>query len=109
MAEYAGWHPTIREIIGSTPRLLRQALYDREPLPEWRVGRVALLGHAAHPMLPFFAQGAAQSTEDAYVLAGCSPLSRAIPSPRWLDTSGCGSRGPPGCSASPVARRSSTT
>jgi len=71
LAEYAGWHPTIREIIRATPRLLRQALYDREPLPEWRVGRVALLGDAAHPMLPFFAQGAAQSTEDAYVLAGC--------------------------------------
>ncbi len=71
LAEYAGWHPTIRAIIRSTPRLLRQALYDREPLPEWRVGRVVLLGDAAHPMLPFFAQGAAQSIEDAYVLAGC--------------------------------------
>jgi salicylate hydroxylase len=69
--EYAGWHPTIRTIIQATPRLLRQALYDREPLPEWRVGRVVLLGDAAHPMLPFFAQGAAQSIEDAYVLAGC--------------------------------------
>jgi salicylate hydroxylase len=69
--EYADWHPTIRTIIQATPRLLRQALYDREPLPEWRVGRVVLLGDAAHPMLPFFAQGAAQSIEDAYVLAGC--------------------------------------
>jgi len=51
--------------------VLRQALYDREPLPDWRVGRVALLGDAAHPMMPFYAQGAAQSIEDAYVLAGC--------------------------------------
>jgi salicylate hydroxylase len=32
---------------------------------------VALLGDAAHPMMPFYAQGAAQSIEDAYVLAGC--------------------------------------
>jgi salicylate hydroxylase len=69
--EYADWHPTIRTIIQATPRLLRQALYDREPLPDWRVGRVVLLGDAAHPMLPFFAQGAAQSIEDGYVLAGC--------------------------------------
>ena len=30
-----------------------------------------LLGDAAHPMMPFYAQGAAQSIEDAYVLAGC--------------------------------------
>ena len=71
LAEYAGWHSTIRAVIGATPRVLRQALYDREPLPDWRVGRVVLLGDAAHPMLPFYAQGAAQSIEDAAVLAGC--------------------------------------
>ena len=50
---------------------LRQAVYDREPLPDWQVGRIVLLGDAAHPMLPFYAQGGAQSIEDAYVLAGC--------------------------------------
>jgi salicylate hydroxylase len=71
LAEYAGWHSTIREVIRSTPRVLRQALYDREPLSNWQIGRVVLLGDAAHPMLPFYAQGAAQSIEDAYVLAGC--------------------------------------
>jgi salicylate hydroxylase len=71
LAEYTGWHDTIRTIIAVTPRVLRQALYDREPLPDWRVGRVVLLGDAAHPMMPFYAQGAAQSIEDAYVLAGC--------------------------------------
>ena len=71
LAEYSGWHDTIRTIITATPKLLRQALYDREPLPDWQVGRVVLLGDAAHPMMPFYAQGAAQSIEDAYVLAGC--------------------------------------
>ena len=74
VAEYANWHPMIRAIIGATPRVLRQALYDREPLAEWRVGRVVLLGDAAHPMMPFYAQGAGQSIEDAYVLAGCIAL-----------------------------------
>jgi salicylate hydroxylase len=71
LAEYAGWNDTILSIIAATPRVLRQALYDREPLPDWRIGRVVLLGDAAHPMMPFYAQGAAQSIEDAYVLAGC--------------------------------------
>ena len=71
LADYAGWHSTIRAVIGATPRVLCQALYDREPLPDWRIGRVALLGDAAHPMLPFYAQGAAQSIEDAAVIAGC--------------------------------------
>jgi salicylate hydroxylase len=74
LAEYADWHPTIRTIIGATPCVLRQALYDREPLADWQVGRVVLLGDAAHPMMPFYAQGAAQSIEDAYVLAGCVAL-----------------------------------
>jgi salicylate hydroxylase len=79
LAEYTGWHDTIRTIIAATPRVLRQALYDREPLPDWRVGRVVLLGDAAHPMMPFYAQGAAQSIEDAYVLAGCLAASPADP------------------------------
>ena len=71
LSEYVGWHSTIRTIIAATPKVLRQALYDREPLPDWQVGRIVLLGDAAHPMLPFYAQGGAQSIEDAYVLAGC--------------------------------------
>ena len=79
LEEYTGWHDTIRTIIAATPRVLRQALYDREPLSDWRVGRVVLLGDAAHPMLPFYAQGAAQSIEDAYVLAGCLAASREDP------------------------------
>jgi salicylate hydroxylase len=79
LAEYAGWHDTIRSIIAATPRVLRQALYDREPLPDWRIGRVVLLGDAAHPMMPFYAQGAAQSIEDAYVLAGCLAASPEAP------------------------------
>jgi salicylate hydroxylase len=71
LAEYEGWHSTIRKIIAETPKVLRQALYDREPLPDWQVDRVVLMGDAAHPMMPFYAQGGAQSIEDAYVLAGC--------------------------------------
>jgi salicylate hydroxylase len=48
---YINWHPTVHAIIAASPRVLRQALYDREPLAEWRVGRVVLLGDAAHPMM----------------------------------------------------------
>src|SRR5262249_55704271 len=54
LAEYSGWHATIRTIIAATPRVLRQALYDREPLPDWRVGRGVLLGEAAPPTVPIF-------------------------------------------------------
>ncbi|EET49284.1 FAD-dependent monooxygenase [Thalassobium sp. R2A62] len=44
-------------------------LFDRPARPSWVDGRVALLGDAAHPMLPFMAQGAAMAIEDAWVLA----------------------------------------
>ena len=49
--------------------LYRWALFDRPPLERWVDGRVALLGDAAHPMLPFMAQGAAMAVEDAWVVA----------------------------------------
>ncbi len=70
-AEFAGWAENLRELISAAERAGRWALLDRDPLPRWTNGPVALLGDAAHPMFPFFAQGAAQAMEDAAVLAGC--------------------------------------
>lgn len=69
--EFAGWDPRLRQLAASATLTKRWALYDRTPLPAWAAGRVALLGDAAHAMLPFFAQGAAQAIEDAAVLAEC--------------------------------------
>jgi salicylate hydroxylase len=71
LADFAGWHPVITTLIEAVPddALFRWALYDRAPLPSWTRGRVTLLGDAAHPMLPFLAQGAAMAVEDAWVLA----------------------------------------
>ncbi|MDJ0450067.1 FAD-dependent monooxygenase [Methylocystis sp. JR02] len=43
-------------------------LFGRPPLESWSQGVVTLLGDAAHPMLPFLAQGAAQAIEDAEAL-----------------------------------------
>jgi len=71
LREFEGWHPQVRAIIGAVETTNRWALYDRELLPRWTVGRVTLMGDAAHPMLPYMAQGAVQSIEDAAVLAKC--------------------------------------
>ena len=71
LAKFEGWHRQVREIIAAADITNRWALYDRDPLDTWAVGRVALLGDAAHAMLPFMAQGAVQSIEDAAVLAKC--------------------------------------
>lgn len=70
-AEFAGWDAPLRRLLGSATHTKRWAIFDREPLARWTVGRISLLGDAAHAMLPFFAQGAAQAVEDAAVLAGC--------------------------------------
>ena len=71
LAEFAGWHPQVGAIIGAATETHRWALYDREALPRWASGRVALLGDAAHAMLPFLAQGACQAIEDGAILARC--------------------------------------
>ena len=72
-AEFAGWHEDAQNLLRATPAkaLYKWGLFDRDPLEQWVHGRVALLGDAAHPMLPFMAQGSAMAIEDAAVLARC--------------------------------------
>ena len=71
LAAFEGWHPQIRHIIGAADECFIWALFDRDPLPRWSVGRVTLLGDACHPMYPFMGQGAAQAIEDGAALAAC--------------------------------------
>jgi salicylate hydroxylase len=71
LAEFAGWDGRLTGLIRAAGTPGRWALLERAPLPRWSAGAVTLLGDAAHPMFPFFAQGAAQSVEDAAVLAAC--------------------------------------
>jgi len=67
--EFAGWDPRIESVLRQVQSTFRWALYDRDPLPTWTKGRLALLGDAAHPMLPHLGQGANQSIEDGMALA----------------------------------------
>jgi salicylate hydroxylase len=69
------WAPAARALIGLPEAWLKWALYDRRPIRRWSQGPMALLGDAAHPILPFLAQGAAMAIEDAAVAAQC--LARA--------------------------------
>ncbi|MGW4757373.1 FAD-dependent monooxygenase [Streptomyces chartreusis] len=78
-AEFAGWDPRVTDLVTAGGAPGRWALLDREPLPRWSRGGITLLGDAAHPMFPFFAQGAAQSIEDAAVLAHCLATSADSP------------------------------
>jgi 2-polyprenyl-6-methoxyphenol hydroxylase-like FAD-dependent oxidoreductase len=71
LAEFEGWDSRLLDLIRAAGIPGRWALLDRAPLQRWSHGSVTLLGDAAHPMFPFFAQGAAQAIEDAAVLAQC--------------------------------------
>src|SRR5256884_9034930 len=75
MNGYIGWHASpskvVRRIIAAADTCFIWALFDREPLPRWSVGRTTLLGDACHPMYPFMGQGAAQAIEDGATLAAC--------------------------------------
>jgi salicylate hydroxylase len=71
----AAWAPALRALLAAPERWQKWALYDRAPLRSWGRGPVTLLGDAAHPMLPFLAQGAAMAIEDSAVLT--RELSRA--------------------------------
>jgi salicylate hydroxylase len=71
LAHYSPWNwcEPVREFLAVPERWQKWALYDMAPLNTWGTGLVTLLGDAAHPMLPFLAQGAAMAIEDAAILA----------------------------------------
>ena len=70
MARYSrSWAREARDLLALPTQWLKWPLYRRPPLRRWGHGAVTLLGDAAHPMLPFLAQGAAMAIEDAAVLA----------------------------------------
>ena len=68
---FAGFHPRVRAVLDACPEAHKWALRERDPLASWCDGRVALLGDACHPMMPYMAQGAANALEDAAVLSRC--------------------------------------
>jgi salicylate hydroxylase len=69
MDTFAGWHPPLLKLLGSSERYYKWALYDREPLDRWTKGRATLVGDSAHAMLPHIGQGACMAIEDGYAIA----------------------------------------
>ena len=67
----ARWHAVPRMLIGAVDGWRKWALFTVPDGGEWTDGAIALLGDAAHAMLPFAAQGAGMAIEDAAVLAKC--------------------------------------
>ncbi|KAF7358161.1 FAD/NAD(P)-binding domain-containing protein [Mycena venus] len=69
-AAFQGWEPRIQRILKLVKEPTTGRLVIRKPLGTWLdpTKRIALIGDACHPMLPYRAQGAAMALEDAAVL-----------------------------------------
>lgn len=68
-AEFAEWDGRVGDLLAAVTEVGRWAVLDRAPISTYVYDRIVLVGDAAHPMLPFFAQGAGQAIEDAAALA----------------------------------------
>ena len=69
--DLAPWHEDVQTIIRLIDTPYKWALLGREPLDHYAEGRVCVMGDAAHPTLPFLAQGANMALEDAVIIARC--------------------------------------
>ncbi|OKK14262.1 FAD-dependent oxidoreductase [Streptomyces sp. CB00455] len=80
-AALAGWHPPVLRLIrDADPHdIVVTDIHDRDPVPRWVDSRVALLGDAAHPMVPALGQGANMALEDAVVLADAMSAHEDVP------------------------------
>jgi salicylate hydroxylase len=77
------WAPQAHSVFRAPDAWLKWALYETEPLASFARGAAALLGDAAHAMLPFLAQGAAMAIEDAAVAAQCLARMPDDPAAAW--------------------------
>ncbi|WIW48439.1 FAD-dependent monooxygenase [Bradyrhizobium sp. 62B] len=66
---FVGWDAPVVRLLEAIESCFWWGLYDRKPLQSWTNGRLALLGDAAHAMLPHLGQGANQAIEDGVALA----------------------------------------
>ncbi|KAK3378690.1 hypothetical protein B0T24DRAFT_137782 [Lasiosphaeria ovina] len=68
-AEFDGLATKVISLLPARPSKWR--INDRDPVPDWTFmgGKVALLGDAAHAMVPHQQAGAGQAVEDGYIIA----------------------------------------
>ncbi|MEO1110747.1 MAG: FAD-dependent monooxygenase [Pseudomonadota bacterium] len=66
---FKDWPAETRNLLNAPQQWLKWALCSVEASGPWSHGNIALIGDAAHAMLPFMAQGAAMAIEDAAILA----------------------------------------
>jgi salicylate hydroxylase len=76
---FSNWSSATRDLLAAAARWRAWPLYCRPSIASFSLGRIALLGDAAHPMVPFLAQGAAQAIEDAGALGRVFLQTESVP------------------------------
>jgi salicylate hydroxylase len=71
IASFARWTKPAKDLLERVEGWRGWSLYRLTGLKNWSAGPLTLLGDAAHPVLPYLAQGAALAIEDAVTLAAC--------------------------------------
>jgi 2-polyprenyl-6-methoxyphenol hydroxylase-like FAD-dependent oxidoreductase len=79
LPSFQHWAQPAKALLEMVETWRRWSLFQLKPLPRWTDGRMALLGDAAHPVLPYHAQGAALAIEDAATLAASLKASGGDP------------------------------
>ncbi len=67
-AAFADFGPQVQQILARVDEVHLWGLFRHPVAEHWHGAALALLGDAAHPTLPFMAQGASMALEDAWVL-----------------------------------------
>lgn len=76
---FADFSPLVQNMMSAVQVTGKWGLFRHPVAPHWHGDAVALLGDAAHPTLPFMAQGAVMAIEDAWVLAASLAQTSALP------------------------------
>lgn len=80
-ADFTGWHEMVQTVIDCADRdaCYRWSLHGRPHISKWSTQRVTILGDAAHPTLPYLAQGAVMAIEDGAILRRTLTGNSSIP------------------------------
>ncbi|EIE51917.1 monooxygenase [Salipiger aestuarii] len=77
---FSGFGGFVPDLLKRVDRVGLWGLFRHPVAPQWYGDGIALLGDAAHPTLPFLAQGANMALEDAWTLAACLDADPSQPS-----------------------------
>lgn len=78
-AAFADFAPVVQEMLGAVEEVKLWGLFRHEVAPCWHGQGLALLGDAAHPTLPFLAQGAVMALEDAWAMGVALERAESLP------------------------------